>query len=138
MDKNGGRPTFEGYMKLDAESRKAVLEYLDEFMLYDSCVAGDNSFMFFHSGIKDFDESRDLDDYDISSFLSENNIEPQKYYKNKYTVVGHTPTFILDKEKVGKIYIKDEFIDIDCGAFYHSTGGKLGCLRLDDFKEFYV
>ncbi len=29
-------------------------------------------------------------------------------------------------------------IDIDCGAGYPKEGGCLGCLRLNDMREFYV
>ena len=32
----------------------------------------------------------------------------------------------------------ETIIDIDCGAGYPRKGGKLGCLRLNDMKEFYV
>ena len=29
-------------------------------------------------------------------------------------------------------------IDIDCGAGFPNKGGCLGCLRLNDLKEFYI
>ena len=29
-------------------------------------------------------------------------------------------------------------IYIDCGAAHKDIGGRVGCLRLDDFEEFYV
>ena len=32
----------------------------------------------------------------------------------------------------------ETIFDIDCGAGYPKEGGKLGCLRLNDMKEFYV
>ncbi len=32
----------------------------------------------------------------------------------------------------------ESIIDIDCGAGYPKEGGKLGCLRLNDMKEYYV
>lgn len=136
--KNGGRTTFEGYMKLSPADRKAVLEYLNEFMLYDSAVVEDDKFIFIHSGIKDFSEKKPLDDYDIDNFVSEEKLPLKSYFQNAYTVVGHTPTFSIDGAAPGKIYIKGGFIDIDCGCFFRNSGGKLGCLRLDDMKEFYV
>lgn len=136
--KDGGRSTFEGYMKLGSENRGAVIEYLDEFMLYDTCVVGDNRFVFVHSGIKNFDSHKNMDDYDISDFLFDNATENINYYSDRYVVVGHTPTFALNEGKAGKIFIKNRFINVDCGCYYHTSGGRLGCLRLNDFQEFYV
>lgn len=64
--------------------------------------------------------------------------------KNFICIHGHIPTmqmrkwfgqkkdFSIWKNKSGTI------IDIDCGAGYPQNGGRLGCLRLNDMKEFYV
>lgn len=136
--KDGGRATFEEYMKLSPEDKSAILEYLDEFMLYDTCFAGDNEFVFTHCGINNFDKNKSLDDYEIDDFLNADISSETSYYTDKYMIVGHKPTFSISAEYAGKIYKNGKFIDIDCGCYYHTAGGRLGCLRLDDFKEFYV
>lgn len=58
------------------------------------------------------------------------------YFRNKYLITGHTPTRIIEGH-IGNdnIYINKNNIAIDCGCAY---GKKLGCMRLDDLKEFYV
>jgi len=53
-------------------------------------------------------------------------------------IVGHTPTFFIDSEYTGKIYKTDKCINIDCGCVYKKDGGRLGCLRLEDMKEYYI
>ena len=50
-------------------------------------------------------------------------------------VTGHTPTVTIDPAYRGKIYHKNGHLAIDCGAGF---GLPLGCVRLEDFKEFYV
>lgn len=50
------------------------------------------------------------------------------------TVVGHTPTFKYGKQYAGRIIVGKERIFLDCGAGW---GYGLGCLRLEDGKEFY-
>ena len=104
--------------------------------------------MLVHAGLINFDEARPLDDYDISELLF-CRIEPDKtYYKDKYLVVGHTPTWFIRAEEVGetpntfkrtldngKIYKNGKNIVIDCGCGY---GGQLGCICLDTLEEFYV
>lgn len=64
--------------------------------------------------------------------------------KDVICIHGHIPTrqmriwnkqgkdFSIWKNKDGTI------IDIDCGAGYPDKGGQLGCLRLNDMKEFYI
>lgn len=52
---------------------------------------------------------------------------------DKYIIAGHTPTGNLGNKN--NILINRKYIDLDCGATYN--GGKLGCLRLNDFKIFY-
>jgi len=44
------------------------------------------------------------------------------------------------QERSNKIWKNKDgsVIDIDCGAGYAEQGGCLGCLRLNDMKEFYV
>ncbi len=60
-----------------------------------------------------------------------------KFNSDKYTLIcGHTVTFTINGQN--KIIFDNENnkIMIDCGATFE--GGQLGCLRLDDLKEFYI
>ena len=64
--------------------------------------------------------------------------------KDIICVHGHIPTMEMRRwngqEKSSSIWKNKSgtIIDIDCGAGYPEEGGKLGCLRLNDMKEFYV
>ena len=64
--------------------------------------------------------------------------------KNFTCIHGHIPTMQMRKwhgqQKNSNIWKNksETIIDIDCGAGYPEAGGKLGCLRLNDMKEFYV
>ena len=58
-------------------------------------------------------------------------------YRHRFpgiVIFGHTPTEFLHGKNT--IYYDKDKIGIDCGACF--SGGQLGCLRLDDFQEFYV
>ena len=55
-------------------------------------------------------------------------------FEDKLLIVGHTPTELLCGEH--RIFRKGNFIDIDCGIAFESD--KLGCLRPDDLREYYV
>lgn len=52
-------------------------------------------------------------------------------------ISGHTPTMLIENNpRPGFIYQANNHIAIDCGCSF--PGGRLGCLRLEDMKEFYV
>lgn len=77
---------------------------------------------------------------DYSKYDNYNNLT----IKDIISIHGHIPTMEMRKwnkqERKSTIWKnKSETIfDIDCGAGYPKEGGKLGCLRLNDMKEFYV
>ncbi len=68
--------------------------------------------------------------------------------KDSIIIAGHTPTIMPDEIvfNKGRIYkqynasLNCTYYNIDCGAAYsrYQKLANLACLRLDDFKEFYV
>ena len=62
--------------------------------------------------------------------------------KRRFLIFGHMPTFLLHNydadAKPGKIFIKNNYIAIDCGAAFPNYGGRMGCLCLNDMKGFYI
>lgn len=50
-------------------------------------------------------------------------------------IFGHTPTCHFQETEPWSIWKYEDSIGIDCGCGYED--GRLGCLRLDDMKEFY-
>lgn len=59
-----------------------------------------------------------------------------KLLEGKTVIFGHTPTARYQVAYPMKIYHGNNgMIGIDCGCAY--IDGRLGCLRLDDMKEFY-
>ena len=59
----------------------------------------------------------------------------KRYYNHASLVTGHTPAVNIDEEYRGRIYKANGHIAIDCGAGFDMP---LSCIRLDDFKEFYI
>ena len=63
--------------------------------------------------------------------------------KDVICIHGHIPTMEMRRwhgeERSSLIWknISGTVIDIDCGAGYPKEGGRLGCLRLNDMREFY-
>lgn len=77
---------------------------------------------------------------EYSKYESYNNLT----IKDIICIHGHIPTMEMRKwhgqPKDSTIWKNKSgtIIDIDCGAGYPKEGGQLGCLRLNDMKEFYI
>ena len=144
----GGEVTISEFYKLPNEEKQDIIDYICDFDIYEEVEAGGKTFVLVHAGLMNFEEDRPLDDYDISEVIFYRIDPTRTYYKDKYLVTGHTPTWLiraLEEGEVlgtfktttenGVIYRKGNNIAIDCGSGY---GGQLGCICLDTFEEFYV
>ncbi len=130
---NGGAPTLRSLEKLPRDDRKAVREYIADMEFYAETEVGGRKFVLTHSGIDNFQTEKPLDDYSPLDLLFYRPNAETDFYHDKTVVFGHTPTKLLCGED--KIFHGCSWIDIDCGCGWD---GKLGCLRLNDMREFYV
>lgn len=132
---NGGEPTLTAYLDDDnAKHRRAIMKALENMPLFAEVEAGGNKFVLAHGGLENFSPDRPLESYSRNEIVWARPEPERGYFEDKFLIVGHTPTEMLCGEH--KIFRKGNFIDIDCGIAFESD--KLGCLRLDDFREFYV
>lgn len=132
---DGGQATLEGFKKLPADDREALLDYMDEFAPYERIEVAGNRFILVHGGIPYDKRNLPLSKQSVHEMVIERPDYSKRYYNNAYLVTGHTPTINIGQEYKGRIYCANGHIAIDCGAGF---GMPLGCIRLDDFKEFYV
>ena len=131
---DGGEPTLSGYRALDKDMQEGALEYLSDMPLYEEVTVNGRNYLLIHQGIYDFTPDVELDWLEPEDFFSEALDPTAKYFEDKTIIVGHTPT----SESNGgadRIFYGNGTIFIDCGL---GRGGRLGCLRLEDGKEFYV
>lgn len=141
--KFGGNYTIQALSKLSTNEYLRYYNYLNKLPLYIE----QDEYLLTHSGfnadfpfvIKDdiilTKETIDLQyQKHAYNYLISNDIHymPKKYFDKKL-IVGHHPTLHFGNPN---IHYGANCIDIDCGATY--KGGKLACLRLDDFEEFYI
>lgn len=132
---DGGANTITGFKELDTDMREGVLDYLADMTLYEEVNVGGKNYLLLHAGIADFDESTPLDDYQPEDFISEAIDPDRKYFDGVTIIAGHTPTYTVEGATKGKIYRTDSAMLVDCGAAF---GESLGCIRLEDGKEFYA
>lgn len=133
---NGGSPTIKELFSCDRITRNNIFSFLSRLKLYKEITVNDKTFLLVHAGLGGFKKNKKLKEYNIMQLTSERLNYNKQYFKDKYLVTGHTPTQIIeDNPNPGYIYFNKNNIAIDCGCTF---GERLGCLRLDDFKEYYV
>ena len=135
----GGMTTIDEFRKLSDDEKEMVLEYLEEFSLYEEVTVEDKDFVLVHAGIDNFSPDKDMEDYELYELIFNKPDYSQKYFEDKYLVTGHTPTrFIHDEisdHSNNTVFIKNNHIAIDCGCGYD---GLLGAICLDTFEDFYA
>lgn len=134
---NGGAPTVDGLKKLlkeDPESFRGVMEYVEEAPLYEEVEAGGRQFLLVHSGINNFEPEKPIGEYVPYDLIWCRPTLEARYYEDKTTVFGHTPTDFYGPQYSRRALHTDTWICIDTGA---AMGRMPMLLRLDDLAEFY-
>jgi serine/threonine protein phosphatase 1 len=136
----GGAVTIDEFAKLNQESRKNILDYINEFELYRVVKINGKTFVLVHAGFANFITDRKLNDYDLSELIFQPSDYSRKYFTDVYLVTGHTPTQVI-YEMIDGIkdcqltFERNNHIAVDCGCGF---GGKLGCICLETMEKFYV
>jgi len=132
---DGGRATFDAFKALSPAERKHALSIMGDFRNATEITVGDKTFVLCHGGISNFDPKKPITDYEVEDLIFHRTDYSKTYYPDKYLVTGHTPTACIEGAEKGRIYRSGMNIAVDCGAVFDYG---LGCIRLDDFEEFYV
>ena len=132
---DGGAPTFEGFRKLDDDMKEGVLDYLSDLALFEEIKVKNDEYVIVHAGIRNFDGNTVLDDLSPDDFIYESLDPDREYYEDKTVIAGHIHTNELPDPDPDMIYYGNGTIFLDCGS---DKNGTLGCLCLDNGKEYYV
>lgn len=155
--KSGGNLTLEEIEKSYGENsnyEEDLIEWIEKLPLFEEVEIEDNIFLLTHAGLskKLYDKYckefkiriwskielghlfewaiRKLDYEENEILWSKGIFESKKVPTRDYLVIGHTPT------ESRKIENKNRVFSIDCGSY--EEGGRIGCLCLNNLKEFYV
>ena len=134
--RNGCSCTMSSLRTLKARNPEAyndLTEYVRNAPLYAVTGACGRDFLLVHSGLGNFSPERKLSDYLPDELLWHRPSPDERYFPDRMTILGHTPTGYRFGEK-GKVFRTDTWIDIDTGA---AGGGSPMLLRLEDLKAFY-
>ena len=131
---DGGDTTAAEFSRLSREEQADVLEYFEEFSLYEQAEVGGKSFVLVHGGLDNFDPARPLDDYGPDEMLFSRPDYDRVYYPDRYLVTGHTPTPALPGNG-GTVIKRNNHIAVDCGCVF---GYNLAAYCMETDEEAYV
>ena len=133
---NGSKSTIDEFRQLDSETRRDVIDFIKDFLIYEEIAVNGKNYLLVHAGLGNYSSDKDIEDYSIYELIWTRADYDVQYFKNTYVVTGHTPTqMIEDNTHPAYIYRRNNHIAIDCGASY--PGGRLADLCLDTGKEYY-
>lgn len=130
---DGGKSTLEGFRALDDEMKEGVIDYLSDMLLYEEIKIGGREYLLVHSGLGGLEMGRS-DPGPAEMFVEPIDFS-RRYFADKTVIAGHIPTSDIPGGQAGKVFRGEGCIGVDCGA---ARGGRIGCLRLEDGREFYV
>lgn len=134
---NGCTSTIKDFKKYSEAERKQILDYLDEFILYEKLTVNDKDYILVHGGLGNFAPDKELEEYDLFDIVWTRPDYEKPYFDDIYVITGHTPTqYIEANEHPGYIYRKHNHIAIDCGACH--PDGRLSAICLETGEEFYI
>ena len=136
---NGGGITYDRYKRLPPKEQEGLVEYLDTLPLQISIRVNGVDYVLVHACPIDLFSRFGWKNKDQKEFAVWKRVMAhQKLYEDKTVIFGHTPTMYYPLgETLMRIWHGNNRICVDCGCAYPSYGGQLGCIRLDDMKEFY-
>ena len=131
---NGGDVTADEFKKLSRDDREFLLEYVEDFELYEEVNVNGRHYFLIHSLPDDFSVNRSLE-YPVEQILF-GRPDFHGHWEGDITyIIGHTPTFTIGPEYEGKIFKNGNLINIDCGCF---AGKTLCAYCLETEEAFYV
>lgn len=151
-----GAGVIKQFLEVSEAERRRLLDYLLHTPLKKELRMGEKTYVMVHGAPEAKGTGAELSGAETPGIdmpgAEPSKVEPHKaaytVLENRYespeadnrlpsgltAVVGHTPTFKYGMEYAGKIIVRPDKIFLDCGA---GQGHGIGCLRLDDGKEFY-
>lgn len=152
---NGGMITYKQFSNLSEERQIKYINFMAKLKTYEEINVNGQNYILSHAGMNIQKSFFKKPKETIMAYQTEADFiwSRDSFFTNKalgkddIIIFGHTCTIEINakttKKSWDRAYIwfdtkyKDK-IGIDCGASMRLAGGRLGCLRLDDKKEYYL
>ena len=132
--------TYQEFLKLSIADQEDLLKYLETLPVQMEIDVEGKLFVLVHAAPMKLYDRLNWKYDDPKEFAVWHRLRLERNLQEGKTVIfGHTPTknVMAQVWPTMRIFHNSDAINIDCGCAYPGLGGQLGCLRLEDMKEFY-
>lgn len=136
--RNGGEPTLKEFKALSDFDKQNILDYIDEFLVYEEITVNNQDYILLHAGISEdaFNEDKEMCEYYLDELLFEGMDYSKTYFEDKIIITGHTPVqCIPENNNQDTIFKNNNHIAIDGGCGFDRN---LIVYCLDNNKIFYI
>lgn len=133
--RNGGEITHYYLKHYRKDVRQEIFKFLDHLPLNIEVNVNGKEFILAHASIWNDEMSNRMSKRTIEDIVWSRSGCCEYVPEGKFFIFGHTPTSNYQNNNPMTIWQEDDRMDIDCGCGYEH--GRLACVRLEDFKEFY-
>ena len=135
---NGGVPTLRELRRMNQQNPdllETLLRYLRRSPMFELVRIRNRTFLLTHAGLGNFQAQKPLPSYTPTELLWNRPGPEDMYFRDVFTVFGHTPTALYGPQYRGRMLLTETWADIDTGA---AAGGHPMVLRLNDMQPFYA
>ena len=93
---NGSKSTINEFRQLDSETRRDVIDFIKDFLIYEEIAVNGKNYLLVHAGLGNYLPDKDIEDYSIHELIWTRADYDVQYFKNTYVVTGHTPTQMIE------------------------------------------
>ena len=98
---NGGDATIREFRALDPEMREEVLNFLEDFSLYEELTVGEKQYLLVHGGLGGFTPEKRIEEYSLHDLVWARPDYQKEYFADTNLVTGHTPTQTIPGREAG-------------------------------------
>lgn len=131
---NGGDKTAREFRALPYDEKLEILDYLGDFSIYEKVRVKGRNYLLVHGGLEPFHAGMAVDDFSITQLLFSKADYDKMYFRDTFTITGHTPTIMVPGNK-GTVIKKNNHIAIDCGCVF---GYNLAVYCMETDSEVYI
>ena len=134
---NGGEITLQAFLKQPEQSRKRIIDYLENLPLNREISINGRDYLLVHGSPEATFEPGISEYPDVTMYAVWNRLDPfaENDFADKTILCGHTPTIFFRDSLPMEILINGNVICMDCGCAF--PDGRLGCLCLETEEIFY-
>jgi serine/threonine protein phosphatase 1 len=120
---NGGDATIREFRALDPEMREEVLNFLEDFSLYEELTVGEKQYLLVHGGLGGFTPEKRIEEYSLHDLVWARPDYQKEYFADTNLVTGHTPTQTIPENDIPGIFIKNITTSPSTAAHASREGG---------------